>query len=140
MKKNFISALGKITVPISRPSIQILLCFFEKFFWYNFNIVLILFSFAILDVKSEILFDLSLVFFNFFKLSLLNFFFKNEILFFGRYLRIKNAAYLYSKPEERNFNLYFFAINLAPVVLPLAAEPSAAIWNLSFGFNFKISI
>ena len=32
IKKNFMSAFGKITVPISRPSIQILLYFFENFF------------------------------------------------------------------------------------------------------------
>ena len=33
-------------------------------------------------------------------------------------------------PDERNFRPYFFEIFLAPVVLPLAADPSAAITNL----------
>ena len=56
-----------------------------------------------------------------------NFFLKKLTLFSGLCLRIRKLAYLYSNPEERNFNLYFLAIILAPVDFPVAAPPSQEI-------------
>jgi hypothetical protein len=53
--------------------------------------------------------------------------FKNFNLFLGLYLKRRKEAYLYNKPEERNFNLYFLDITFPPVDLPVAAPPSHEI-------------
>ena len=51
----------------------------------------------------------------------------NEAGFLGLYFNKRKLAYLYSKPEERNFKPYFFEIIFAPVDFPVAAPPSQAI-------------
>ena len=40
---------------------------------------------------------------------------------------INKLAYLYKRPEDKNFNLYFLAISLAPVDFPVAPPPSQEI-------------
>jgi len=51
------------------------------------------------------------------------------LLFLGLFLSIIRLAYLYNKPEDKNFNLYFFAISFAPVDFPVAAPPSQVIFK-----------
>ena len=91
------------------------------------NRVLISLFLAITALKAEISGECKLILFNLLRVKLLNFDFRKKILFFGLCLRIMYAAYLYNFPDERNFNLYFLEIRLAPVDLPVAAPPSQAI-------------
>ena len=57
---------------------------------------------------------------------------KKIITFRGLYFRIKKLAYLYNKPEDKNFKLNFLDIIRAPVDLPVAAPPSQEIWRFLF--------
>ena len=59
--------------------------------------------------------------------NFLNFERSKFILFFGEWSKINFAAYLYNKPEDKNFNLYFLDISFAPVDFPVAAPPSQDI-------------
>ena len=83
---------------------------------------------ACAEISGECKFLLS----SLFKFKLLNDFLIKLILFFGLYFSNWKLTYRYSKPEDKNCKPYFFEIFFAPVVLPLAEEPSAAIINLWF--------
>ena len=52
---------------------------------------------------------------------------RKSILFFGLLLIKIRLAYRYNRPEDKNLRLYFLAIILAPVDLPVAAPPSHEI-------------
>ena len=70
-------------------------------------------------------------------MEIVNFFSIKSNFFFGLCFKSKKTTYLYNRPDDKNFNLYFLEIIFAPVDLPVAAPPSHEICkNLFLYFKF----